>query len=142
MNPYQMLDECLEQPVMPPTTLPDPDVPRRNRRSICVALLLCWGLAWLSPGFSQAQVDPGVHTLHQGEAIVGVIMVPPRERGTCNYHEYWFLFDDYRYPSAEDPVSTTIRSEERLDPEVLLRMNEGRGHWVVVEAFEDREGCG
>ena len=108
-------------------------------RGLLLVLAVVTGVAW-SLGV-QAQFDPGEHEIRQFDRLVGVILVPEREIGTCVYEERWFLFDEYVYPGERNPVATTIEPVEELSEEALLAIDEERGHWVTVKATEHTAAC-
>ena len=84
------------------------------------------------------QTDPGWHEIVQAGRVAGVILVPDRDPAAREYEEYWFLFDEYVYPSERNPIATTIHPVRELDDELWQRVEAGEGRWVLVEATERR----
>lgn len=146
-RPHTTLDHpIVHHPVQPvletseDTTMPAlPHMIRCRRPTTLLLILGLLAAFWAPVGW--AQVDPGMHTLHQNDRLVGLIFVPSRDTDACTYVEHWFLFDDYRYPSPNHPVRTTLRTPDRLTFETLDRLARGAGHWVTVEATEERSEC-
>ena len=92
-------------------------------------------------GTAVAQVDPTFHEIYQNDELVGVILVPDRDPDACQYVEYWFLFEEYIYPGARNPIATLIQPVKELSDEALWRIVERSGHWVIVKASEKRPEC-
>ncbi len=103
--------------------------------------------ALLFAGVSQAQFDGGVYPISQDHRVVGVLWVPDRLPGACQYQEHWYLFSDYLYPGSDQPIETVLRSEpetrfETLD-QFLAAMSDEHpgGRHITTVAIEHREDC-
>ena len=85
-------------------------------KAICSLVAILFTFALAIP--AQAQVDPGTHDVFQKDRFghwvkAAEIFVSPREPGATNYVEHWVLFDNYTYPSANNPVQTMILQSPR-----------------------------
>jgi len=85
---------------------------KAKTKAICLLVAFVFTLALAIP--AQAQIDPGVHDVFQTDRFgnwikAGEIYVPEHAPGATNYVEHWVLFDNYVYPSANNPVVTMIK---------------------------------
>ena len=116
---------------------------KARTKAICSLVVMLVTLTLAIP--AQAQLDPGIHDVFQtnrfGERVkAGAIFVPRRESGTTNYVEHWVLFDNYVYPSPENPVVTTISASGlsyQSEEEFFARVAWGPGfRYVRVDCFD------
>jgi hypothetical protein len=89
---------------------------KTSAKAICSLLTIVFTLALAIP--AQAQIDGGLHDVFQTDRFgnwikAGEIYVPEHEPGATNYVEHWVLFDNYVYPSANNPVVTMIVPSRR-----------------------------
>jgi hypothetical protein len=87
-------------------------------KAVCSLVAILFTLALAIP--AQAQLDPGTHDVFQidrfGNRVKSAeIYVGPRDPGATNYVEHWVLFDNYVYPSADNPVVTMIVPSRRAN---------------------------
>lgn len=115
----------------------------KNRIACSLALLLLHGV-FLS-GKAQAQIDPGLFQIFQRGIEVGQIYVPLRS-DSCQYVEHWYLFGNYTYPSARNPVGLLIKPAAKHFADVekfkaAMRKLEPNGTHIEVAATEQRPKC-
>lgn len=108
-------------------------------RWVALTLILLVALTSFSP--LQAQFDPGEYNIIQDGRLVGTLFVPERSPAECVYWEHWFVFDTYRYPGSEDGLETIFEATDEAPAETLQRIRAGEGHWISVQAFEERPEC-
>ena len=98
-------------------------------------------------GFALAQVDPGLHEIHQLDHLVGTIFVPDRKPEACSYIEYWYLFKEYSYPGAHNLIATVIEpTEDKGFPDLesfkrAMTEQYPGGYLIDVKATEKRPDC-
>ena len=112
-------------------------------KAICSLVAMLVTLTLAIP--AQAQIDPGIHDIFQTDGFghtvkAGEIYVPQREPGATTYVEHWVLFDNYVYPSAENPIVTIIRPSQRKfvsEEDFFARVAWGAGfRYVRVDCLD------
>lgn len=115
----------------------------KNRMTAYLAILTLHA-AILSEN-AQAQIDPGNFQIFQRGIEVGRIYVPLRS-ASCQYVEHWYLFSNYTYPSARNPVSLLIKPGAKPFADIekfkaSMREFDPRGTHIEVAATEHRQKC-
>ncbi len=111
-----------------------------------IIILIATALAilglWQQPAQAQLDLQSECGILQNGEQV-GQIFVPERDSPTRHYMEYWYLFSNYSYPGAANPVTTQLKcSQSRFTaPETFkskMREEHPDGYLVQIKVDEER----
>ncbi|MEO0537704.1 MAG: hypothetical protein AAF215_28060 [Cyanobacteria bacterium P01_A01_bin.123] len=94
---------------------------------------------------SAAQIDGGPCVISQEGVEVGAIFVPERNPDARRYNEYWYLFSNYSYPGASNPIVTEIRCggpkfTNQRQFKKQMKTEHPDGYLIEVASHEKRSG--
>ncbi|MEO0988120.1 MAG: hypothetical protein AAFY20_21665 [Cyanobacteria bacterium J06639_14] len=114
-------------------------------RKIIALVLFAMTAVLLIQRPSTAQIEGGNCAISQEGVQVGEIFVPERNPDARRYNEYWYLFSNYSYPGASNPIVTEIRCDGRKfmnqrQFNKQMKSEHPDGYLIEVASHEKRSG--